>query len=1350
MPDPADPAPHPGGVADSRRQHLREQVLARMQRPAEPAEPAEALSGEMAANDTQFDPFPMLDLQQAYWVGRTQAPHGSPTACHGYFELDMAQLDLTRLEQACNKLIKRHPMLRAVIDRDGKQRVLKEVPHYRLPVLDLLAHQPDAALERVRAEMSHQVLPADTWPLFDIRVTRLPDGIARLHISFDILIADALSFEILATELVELYSDPQQGLRPIEVTFRDYVVRVMRDRQTADHQSTRSHWRTQLTGLPAAPDLPLCQSLPEIESPRFRRLEAQITGEQWRSLCNVARESSVSTACAVLAAFADTLGMWASSPKFTLNLTVFDRAPVHPHINQVVGPFTSNTLLPIDLVGHQSVRNFVASLQRDLWRNLEHRDFTGVQAMRELSRLRGAEVSMPVVFTHVRAPGRLDFRQALERLGSVRFAISQTPQVVLDCQVLETPNSATLLWDVVSDAFDAAMLEEMFTAFTDAVKLLAHPPIWARPYLAATPVSAIADRSSAETLARLPLRPLHELVAACAEAAPDAPAVVDPDAGTVLSHGEFTTLSQGVAHGLLGSGIEQGQLVGVYVDPGWPLVAAVVGTCASGAAYLPLDTALPERRLAAMVAAAGVNTIVIGPSQAPVSWFSGQTVRVTRPTDVMAAGGLPSVPLDQLAYVMFTSGSTGEPKGVRMTHAAAANTIVDVNARYKIGPRDRVLAVSSIGFDLSVWDIFGMLAAGGAIVTPGRGGTAKDPDQWLARLAAERITVWNSVPTLMSLLVELAEARDVILPDLRLVLLSGDWIPLDLPARIGRVAPSARIVSLGGATEAAIWSVAYDISSQLPAWPSVPYGKPLTNQRAHVLDALGRERPCQVPGELYLGGAGVADGYWQAPELTSHAFPQHQVHGRLYRTGDLVRRHRGGCLELLGRMDSQVKIHGFRVELSEIDATLMRLPGVRSSVTEATGPRDGHRQLVSFVVPGTDRVSGDQLRAELARTLPSYLVPARIIVVSQLPLTANGKVDRHRLRGLAGDPPAAPAAGAVSPPEQPTPVLPAEENSPLRDFLLAWARRWLSDDSISADTNLVLTGLDSIDLVRMLNAFERDVDFRPSLADLIRAPTVGSFQRLLEEELVRMLHRHEGLRATGREGQGAELDAGATLARAATRQHVMRILPGIRLPGPPGDDRQAFETERTCRAFASLPVAMAQFSRLLAPLRAIKMNGQPKYRYPSAGDSYAVTTLVHVKVGRVGSLRSGIYFYNPLEHQLSMLADDVCFDVDGYGLFSNRATAEQAAFAIYLVADLDALLPHYGERSAQFAALEAGAMAMLLRHEAPAQGVGLCQVGMFDDSNIRAALSLDARQPVVASMLGGQPDGSEHYEEGDV
>ncbi|RPF44643.1 amino acid adenylation domain-containing protein [Streptomyces sp. Ag109_G2-6] len=364
-----------------------------------------------------------------------------------------------------------------------------------------------------------------------------------------------------------------------------------------------------------------------------------------------------------------------------------------------------------------------------------------------------------------------------------------------------------------------------------------------------------------------------------------------------------------------------------------------------------------------------------------------------------------------VAYVIFTSGSTGEPKGVMVDHRAVVNLVDWINRVHEVGEDDRLLFVTSFCFDLSVYDMFGVLAAGGSVrVVPDAALT--EPDLLVDLLEQERITIWDSAPAAMAHVMPFLECRD---PqgreDLRLVMLSGDWIPVTLPDEIRGEFPGAHVLALGGATECTVWSNSFPVGDVDPSWPSVPYGRPMQNARYYVLDAGMRPCPVGVPGDLYIAGTCVALGYAGAPRLTAGRFlpdpfvPPGAPQGseaRMYRTGDRARWLPDGNLEFLGRLDDQVKIRGYRVELGEVQAALTRCPGVKSAVVLA--PETGHgRELAAFYVPEAAAAGGgagaapDEVLAALGGLLPAYMIPSRLKAVASFPVGPTGKIARDRL-----------------------------------------------------------------------------------------------------------------------------------------------------------------------------------------------------------------------------------------------------------------------------------------------------------------------------------------------------------------
>jgi amino acid adenylation domain-containing protein len=954
--------------------------------------------------DGRFEAFVLTDLQQAYLLGRGGffALGNVPAAF--YAEIDAVSADLERLEAAWNVVVARHDMLRTVFTDDGRQQALADVPDYCLTRHDLRDAAPEereACLAATRELLAGRVRDADQWPLFDIAATLLDDGRIRIHVAVDLLIADAPSIRQLMGEWLAVSAGRDPGLAP-QVSFRDYVRALEGVEETPAYQKGREYWLGRLPELPAAPELPLRTAPESVEAARFSSRSLQLDPERWRRLRQHALRGGLTPSMALCWAYAATLRAWSASDAFTLNVTVNDRLPLHPDIDRVIGEFTSQVLVAVETDGQSAVRDRIGALQDRFWADFEHRAFSGVRVLRELARSDdGTRTTMPFVFDAVLGQDLYE-AELPDWFQGLSYVAATAPQVALECQVFELGGVLRVNWAVVEELFPPGLIDAAFAAFGRVLERLAdEESFWDACDLGLVGAGELAAREEANaTQAAVPEGLLHELGGSL-RARGEAPAVIAP--GRTLSYEEVDRRAARIARRLQELSVCPNTLVGVVMEKGWEQPVAALGILQSGAAYLPIDAAWPTERV----------HHILDRGQCRVALTQSRLIdQLTWPDDVTVLAvdedamwtSVDDAPVESvagpedLAYVIFTSGSTGEPKGVMIDHRGAANTVVDINSRFGVSATDRVLGLSSLSFDLSVWDIFGMFAAGGTLVLPPTDAN-RDPDAWTQLLHRHEVTIWNTVPALMEMLVEHAAARGEGLDVLRLVLMSGDWIPLSLPGRIHAVAPQAEVISLGGATEASIWSIHHPIGELDPEWPSIPYGRPLANQTFAVLDSDLQPVPTWVPGELYIGGIGVARGYWADPEKTAERFITHPVTGeRLYRTGDLGRYHPDGTIEFLGRNDHQVKINGYRIELGEIEAKLSAHPAVKDAIVTASD-----NQLTAYLIPISETAAADpdplisDVRRALAASLPDYMVPRNFVPLDALPLSANGKVDRSAL-----------------------------------------------------------------------------------------------------------------------------------------------------------------------------------------------------------------------------------------------------------------------------------------------------------------------------------------------------------------
>ncbi|WP_445398909.1 hybrid non-ribosomal peptide synthetase/type I polyketide synthase [Streptomyces sp. LE64] len=1013
--------------------------------------------------EQRFEPFPLTEMQQAQWIGRLSSFDMGGVAPHLYFEFDSRTIDVQQLERAWQRVVGRHDALRMVVLPDGRQRVLPDTTPYRFAVLDLrdaAAGEADRQLAALRDRMGAEVRRADVWPLWEVRVSLLPEHVVRVHISFDLLVADVSSFfyQILP-QWRDSYHEPDHEPAPLTLSFRDYVHAEEELRGTPRYERALEYWRERVRTLPPAPELPTAQGAGTGGRLAFVRRHARLDAESWGRIKAKAAEFGVTASSAMLAAFAVTIGTWSKSQRFTLNFTAVNRLPVHEEVDRLVGEFASFDLLEVDAVSAGTFAELVTEVQRQSWADFEHRYVSGVRILRERARARGgAGDAMPVVFTSALgsdvdgkpAPSPVDW------LGEQTHFISQTPQVTIDHFLLEFAGHLELAWHAVDGLFPDGLMAEMFQAYQDFVVGLTQDEGWHRAPVLDLPAGQLAHREAAnDTAGEVPDGVLPARV--LARSGSPEPAVIAED--RVLTFAELTGRAVELAGRLTAAGFGRGAVVGIGLAKGWRQIVAALAVSAAGCTYVPLDPDLPEARRRWLVDQAGIGCVLAEaepdaaahwPNAPQVLSVSGDTAWTTADA---AGWTCPARPGDT-AYVIYTSGSTGTPKGVAVSHRAALNTLVDIEERFDLRAGDRVLGLSALNFDLSVFDVFGVLAAGGAVVLPAAE-DRRDPARWAELCHRHRVTVWNSVPALMQMMVEHVESTGDRRPlsALRLTLLSGDWIALSLPDRLRAVAPSTEVIGLGGATEAAVWSIAYPIGEVSPDWASIPYGRPLRNQRFHVLNDRMRPAPVWVPGHLYIAGEGLAEGYWRDEQRTAESFPVHPETGeRLYRTGDLGRYLPDGTIEFLGRDDFQVKVGGYRIELGEIEHALTGHPEVAGAVVSARGPRTQQR-LVAHVVPTAaelreDPEFTDRLRSHLAATLPSYMTPADFVPIDAMPLSGNGKIDRSALP----DPQRAGSAGA---PE-------TEEDTGVLATLLVLAADLLGVDRPGARDNFFELGGDSI------------------------------------------------------------------------------------------------------------------------------------------------------------------------------------------------------------------------------------------------------------------------------------------------
>jgi len=948
-----------------------------------------------AAGDAPGEPFALAPMQHAMWVGRQDHQPLGGVVGHLYVEFDGGPIDPERLRAAATALAGRHPMLRVRFLPDGTQRITPadESGAFPVAVMDLRHLDGDVVDERlaaIRDAKSHQQLDGAA---FELALTRLPGGRSRLHVDLDMQAADAMSYRTLMADLAALYLG--RALPELSYSYRQYrqAIEAQEAQPQPRRDADRQWWTRRIPQLPDPPSLPTRGGR---SSPKSTRRWHWLNPATRDALFSRARARGVTPAMALAALFANTVARWSTSSRFLLNVPLFGRQALHPDVDSLVGDFTSSLLLDVDLSGAHTAAARAQVVQDAMRTAAAHSAYSGLSVLRDLSRHRGTQVLAPVVFTSALGLGELFSQGVIDQFGTPAWIISQGPQVLLDAQVTEFGGGVLVNWDVRDGVFAAGVIDAMFGYHIDELlRLAAGEDNWDMRGPAALPDTQRAVRDSVNgRTAALSGDVLQDGFFRQADRQPQAPAIFASSGD--LSYAQLRDQALAVAAALHTAGFGAGDTVAVMGPKTAEQVPALLGILAAGGVYLPIGVDQPRDRAERILQTGAVRlALVCGDHRLalPVPELVLADVLRERPDGVFPCKR--TDPGD-LAYVLFTSGSTGEPKGVEVTHDAAMNTVEFVARHFEIGPADRCLALSTLEGDISVMDIFVTLRTGGAIVVVDET-QRRDPDAWARLIDTHKVTVLHFMPGWLEMLIEVGRGR---LSSVRVVPTGGDWVRPEVARRLRAEAPNLRFAGLGGATETPVHNTIFEVSDAgaLPAdWTALPYGIPLPNNACRVVDDQGDDCPDWVAGELWVGGRGIAHGYRGRRDLTAQRFVEHEGR-RWYRTGDLARYWPDGTIEFVGRADHRIKISGYRVELGEIEAALRRVPGVRMAVAALVQVPGGSGLLAAQVCPET---SGDaeltpaRTREVLVDLVPTHMIPRHITLVERIPFTDAGKIDRR-------------------------------------------------------------------------------------------------------------------------------------------------------------------------------------------------------------------------------------------------------------------------------------------------------------------------------------------------------------------
>ena len=1068
------------------------------------ASPADAPSAGPAEN-VEAGPaaFPLAEGQRGLWVLHQIDPTGA--ACNIGFPCRIrSRLDLPAFRRVLQAIVDRHPSLRTTFEgRDGAllQRV-HEADTVAFEVIDAASWTDEALRSRLEDEM-HRPFDLERGPLVRVHLfTRAADDHAFLLTTHH-LVGDYWSQVIVLDDLRAIYEaecrKTPAALPPPKGHYRDFVRWQANLLDSPEGERLGAYWERQLAGVAPGLDLPTDRPRPPLFTHRGADLPCRIGPDLTRGLKALAGREQVTLYTILLAAFQALLGRITRQDDLVVGSPFACRG--RPEFDGVVGTFINMLPMRADLAGGPTFRALLRRTASTVLEALEHQDYPFPRLVERLglgrdpSRTPLAQATFTMEraqrpseagtfrFFHAQEAGRREVGGLITEPYRVE---PRTCQSDLELVLEEGDGTIEGVLRYNTDLFDAATIARMagqLLAMLEGAAADPDRPVSGLPWMSGADRQRVVHDWNRTATGPRPDLLLHQLFERQAARTPDAVAIRADE--VEVSYAELESWSNRIARRLRRGGVGPEVPVALCLERSPAMVAAILGVLKAGGAFVPLDPASPAGRLRAILDDTKAPIVLTAgglPDRLPEAEFD--TIDLDQPIDEpdgpIAGGAGPA----NLAYILFTSGSTGRPKGVMVEHRAIVNTVLWRQEAVPIRADDRVLLIVPHYFDPSICIIVPTLAAGATLVLAAPG-EERDPTRLVDRVASDGVSVLQVPPSLLRLLVDRPGFGDC--RALRWACTGGEPMPADLPPRLfGRL--DVDLFNLYGPTEAAVdatwWPCPREGGENV-----VPIGRPIANARTYVLDSQNRPVPIGVPGELFIGGAGLARGYLGDPGLTAARFVADPFAGepgaRMYRTGDACRWRADGALEFLGRLDQQVKVRGYRIEMGEVEAALASAPGVLEAAVAVRDDPAGDRRLVAFLAadPEAGPPAVDRLRRHLKGRLPEYMIPSAFVPVAALPRTPTGKLDRRALPSASAVPLGRASRPFVAP------------GTPLEEALADHWREVLRLDRVGVDDDFFELGGSSIQAALLVNRLQDALGRPISTIALFEAPTVAALAR---------------------------------------------------------------------------------------------------------------------------------------------------------------------------------------------------------------------------------------------------------------